>query len=216
MKKTAIVIGATGLVGRELTSQLLQHESIGKVRVFTRRPTGIRHALLEEHVINFDTPDEWQDNVTGDVLYSTLGTTLKQAGSKSAQYRVDYTYQHNFADIASKNKVPGYVLVSSMGANPNSTLFYPRMKGELDLAVQALAFKSCVIMRPSILVGEREKKRIAETIAHQIMKVVTRYALRKYRPIAGTEVARAMIAVSLDNPVPGTSIHEADAIFQLI
>ncbi len=216
MKKTAIVIGATGLVGRELTSQLLQHDSIGKVKVFTRRPTGIRHALLDEHVINFETPDEWQDKVTGDVLYSTLGTTLKQAGSKSAQYKVDYTYQHSFADIASKNKVPAYVLVSSMGANPNSALFYPRIKGELDLAVQVLPFKSCVIIRPSILVGEREKKRIAETIAHQIMKVVTRYALRKYRPIAGTEVARAMIAVSLDNPVPGTSIHEADAIFQLI
>jgi uncharacterized protein YbjT (DUF2867 family) len=216
MKKTAIVIGATGLVGRELVIQLLQHESIEKVKVFTRRQTGITHALLEEHVIRFDNPDEWSDQVTGDVFFSTLGTTLKQAGSKAAQYKVDYTYQYNFARIASKNKVQVYVLVSSMGANPGSSLFYPRMKGELDLAVEVLPFRSHIIMRPSLLVGERETKRVAESMAYQVMKLVTRFALKKYRPITGTEVARAMIAASIENPKPGTSIYEADAIFQLI
>ncbi len=216
MKKTAIVIGATGLVGSELVKQLLKHETMEKVKVFTRRPTGIKHPLLDEHVISFDYPDEWQGKVTGDVLYSTLGTTLKQAGSKEAQYKVDYSYQYDFAQIASANKVPAYVLVSSMGANPGSSLFYPRMKGELDQAVQALPFKSCVIMRPSILVGERENKRVAETMAHQVMKVVTRFVLKKYKPITGAEVARAMIVASLENQKPGISMYEADAIFRLI
>lgn len=216
MKKTAIVIGATGLVGKELVKQLLQHETIEKVKVFSRRPTGIHHPLIEEHLIHFDNPDEWRGKVTGDVLYSTLGTTLKQAGSKDAQYKVDYSYQYDFAQIASQNKVPVYVLVSSMGANPDSSLFYPRMKGELDQAVQKLPFGSCVIMRPSILVGEREKKRFAETMAHQVMKVVTRFVLKKYKPIAGTEVARAMIVASLEDPKPGTALYEAGAIFELI
>jgi uncharacterized protein YbjT (DUF2867 family) len=216
MKKTAIVIGATGLVGKELVKQLLQHSAIEKVKVFTRRPTGIKHPLLDEHVISFDIPNEWQGKVTGDILYSTLGTTLKQAGSKEAQYKVDYSYQYDFAQIASENKVPVYVLVSSMGANADSSLFYPRIKGKLDQAVQALPFKSCVIMRPSILAGEREKKRVAETMAHQIMKVVTRFILKKYKPIAGSEVARAMIVASLEDPKPGTSLYEADAIFELI
>jgi hypothetical protein len=90
------------------------------------------------------------------------------------------------------------------------------MKGELVLAVQVLPYTSCVIMRPSILVGDRDKKRIAETMAHHVMKVLTRFVLKKYKPIAGAEVATAMIKASLDNPVPGSSIHEADAIFQLI
>ena len=216
MKKTAIVIGATGLVGKELVKQLLQHSAIEKVKVFTRRPTGIKHPLLDEHVISFDIPNEWQGKVTGDILYSTLGTTLKQAGSKEAQYKVDYSYQYDFAQIASENKVPVYVLVSSMGANADSSLFYPRIKGKLDQAVQALPFKSCVIMRPSILAGEREKKRVAETMAHQIMKVVTRFILKKYKPIAGSEVARAMIVASLEDPKPGTSLYEADDIFELI
>ena len=216
MKKTAIVIGATGLVGKELVKQLLQHSAIEKVKVFTRRPTGIKHPLLDEHVISFDIPNEWQGKVTGDILYSTLGTTLKQAGSKEAQYKVDYSYQYDFAQIASENKVPVYVLVSSMGANADSSLFYPRIKGKLDQAVQALPFKSCVIMRPSILAGEREKKRVAETMAHQIMKVVTRFILKKYKPIAGSEVARAMIVASLEDPKPGTALYEADAIFELI
>lgn len=216
MKKTAIVIGATGLVGKELVKQLLQHAATEKVKVFSRRPTGIHHPLIEEHLIHFDNPDEWSGKVTGDVLYSTLGTTLKQAGSKEAQYKVDYTYQYDFAQIASQNKVPVYVLVSSMGANPDSSLFYPRMKGELDQAVQKLPFGSCVIMRPSILVGEREKKRFAETMAHQVMKVVTRFVLKKYKPIAGTEVARAMIVSSLEDPKPGTALYEAGAIFELI
>jgi uncharacterized protein YbjT (DUF2867 family) len=153
--------------------------------------------------------------LTGNVLYSTLGTTLKQAGSKPVQYKVDYTYQFQFAKAAAENGIPTYVLVSSAGASAKSSIFYSKMKGELDEAVQKLSFTNCVILRPSILVGERENKRTAEEFANRIMKFISRYIFKKYRPIEGKTVARAMINTSIHQPKPGVLIAELDEIFGL-
>ena len=215
MNKIVIVIGATGLVGKELVKQLLQEPNVNTVRLFVRRKSGFEHPKIEEHIIDFDKPSTWKHLVTGDVLCSTLGTTLKQAGSKPAQYKVDYTYQFLFAQAAAENGVPTFVLVSSAGANASSSIFYSKMKGELDEAVQKLSFTSCVILRPSILVGERENKRAAEEFANKIMKFISRFIFRKYRPIEGKIVARAMINTSIHQPRPGVLIAELDEIFGL-
>ena len=107
-KKTAIVIGATGLVGEQLVRQLLEDDRYGTVKVFHRRTTGISHPKLVETVIDFDSPEEWKHLITGDELYSALGTTLKAAGSKEAQYKVDYEYQFQVAKIARENDVPRF------------------------------------------------------------------------------------------------------------
>src|SRR5215213_7489402 len=131
MYMTAIVIGATGLVGSELTKLLSANEQFDRIKVFTRRPLEVKHPKIEEYVINFDYPDQWKGLVTGDVLFSALGTTLKQAGSKGAQFKVDYKYQYNFAKAASENGVANYVLISAAGASPSSRIFYSRMKGNL-------------------------------------------------------------------------------------
>lgn len=215
MIKTVNVIGATGLVGRELVRQLTGIPEVGRIKVFGRRTTGFQHEKLEEFLVDFDNPETWTDNLTGDVLFSTMGTTLKQAGSKAAQYRVDYTYQYETAAAAAKNGVPELILVSSAGANEKSMVFYSRIKGKLDQDVRKLGFRKCVILRPSILAGEREKARPAEKLANSVMEAISRLVFRRYRPIPAETVAAAMIRMALDDSLKGDITAELDEIFHL-
>ena len=195
--KTAIVIGATGLIGSNLIKQLLESTSFKQVKVFTRRSVEINHPQLDEHIVDFDQITSWQYLLTGDVLFSAMGTTLKKAGSKATQYKIDYTYQYEVAVASANNGVKTYCLVSSAGANPNSSVFYSRMKGELDEAVQELGFKHTFIFRPSILSGDRKENRVGERIGLVMANIITRApGLRKYRPIKGNIVAMAMINVA--------------------
>lgn len=151
-------------------------------------------AKLEEHIINFDSPESWSHLVRGDVAFSALGTTIKQAGSKSAQYKVDYTYQYQFAKAAAENGIGTYVLVSSFGASADSKIFYSRMKGELDRDVQRLAFSSIYLIQPGMLAGEREKERIGEKVGFVLLNSFNSVGLfKKYKPIQGKTVATAMV-----------------------
>ena len=201
--KTAILIGATGMTGSCALQLLLKDERFLKVKIFTRRSTNILHPKLEEHIIDFDHTDSWKHLVTGDVLFSALGTTLKQAGGKVPQYKVDYTYQYNFAKAASDNEVPVYVLVSSVGANPDSLIFYSKMKGELEREIRKLAFRNIHILQPGPLEGLREKERKAEKIGISITRFITNLGLFKgYQPIHGQIVAKAMINASFDIQSP--------------
>ncbi|MEY3738790.1 MAG: hypothetical protein RL544_1568, partial [Bacteroidota bacterium] len=132
---TALVFGATGATGSELVAQLIEDNHFSSVVVFSRRSLSITHPKLTCHIVDFDNPQLWAHLVQGDVLFSTLATTLKQAGSQKEQYKIDYTYQYQTAETAANNGVGAYVLVSAMGANANSRFFYPRIKGQLDKAV---------------------------------------------------------------------------------
>ncbi len=213
--KTALVIGATGLVGFQLTKQLLEDKYFAKVVVFTRRSTGLVSPKLEEHLINFDQPEQWQHLVKGDVLFSALGTTLAKAGGKKAQYKVDHSYQYQFAAAAARNAVPVYVLVSSAGANPQSRTFYMRMKGELERNVKELLFSSIILIKPGPLHGKRNENRIGENLGMAVIRFFNGLGLlRKYRPIAGDEVARAMIQ-SFKRATPGVAAFELDELFLL-
>lgn len=195
--KTAIVIGATGLIGSNLIKQLLESDKFKQVKVFTRRSVKINHPQLEEHIVDFDQLNSWQYLLTGDVLFSAMGTTMKKAGSKATQYKIDYTYQYDVAAASANNGVKTYCLVSSAGANPKSSVFYSRMKGELDEAVQKLGFKHTFIFRPSILAGDRKENRVGERIGLVLANIITRVpGLNKYRPIDGNIVAKAMINVA--------------------
>lgn len=195
--KTAIVVGATGLLGSNLIKQLLESTSFKQVKVFTRRSVEINHPQLDEHIVDFDQINSWQYLLTGDVLFSAMGTTLKKAGSKATQYKIDYTYQYDVAMASANNGVKTCCLVSSAGANPNSSVFYSRMKGELDEAVQKLGFKHTFIFRPSILAGDRKENRVGEKIGLVLANIITWIpGLRKYRPIEGNIVAKAMINIA--------------------
>jgi uncharacterized protein YbjT (DUF2867 family) len=215
MNKTAIIIGATGLVGSEVLKLLLSDDRYTKIKVFHRRSTGIKHPKLEEHIVEFDQIEEWKHTLTGDELYSALGTTIKKAGSQERQYTIDYTYQFETAKAAAENGVKNYSLVSSAGADHQSKVFYSRLKGELDTDVKDLPFEVITIMRPSILAGERSESRPGESIGKFFMKFLTKIpGLKKYRPISGQTVAQGMIN-SLQKCPPGYHIFELDEIFYL-
>jgi uncharacterized protein YbjT (DUF2867 family) len=211
----AIVLGATGLVGSSLIKELLEHKSFNKVSIITRRETGFIHPKIEEHIIDFETPYLWNNLIHGDVLFSAFGTTIKKAGSKDMQYKIDYTYQANIAIAAAKNHVTKYVLVSSAGANPKSKIFYSRMKGELDEKVKSLGFESLHLIKPSVLAGSRNEIRTGERLGIMIGYVVCKIPfLKKYRPISDTTVAKAMINCAI-NPAQGIFTHELEDVHKL-
>lgn len=215
MKKTAIVIGATGLVGSHVLNLLLDDDRYSSLKVFHRRSTGIRHKKLDEHIIDFNKIETWRNQLTGDELYSAMGTTIKKAGSKEAQYKIDVTYPLEVAKAAAANGVKKYSLVSSAGADKDSKLFYPRIKGELDDAVSRLPFNRITIMRPSILDGDREESRPGERFGLAVMRIVGKIpGLKKYRPIPAEKVAKAMIN-SLQDDAEGCYILEPNEVFYL-
>jgi len=187
------------------------------VKVFVRRSINISNPKLEEHIVNFDEISKWRDKITGDELYSAMGTTIKKAGSKEAQYKIDVTYQYEFAKAASENGVKNYFLVSSSGANEKSKLFYMRIKGELEEKVKLLPFNKIRIFRPSLLVGEREAKRFGEKAAERLLKIVVPLFpfLKNQRPIEGDKVARAMIVSANEDDKERIKIFEPLEIFQL-
>jgi uncharacterized protein YbjT (DUF2867 family) len=213
--RTAIVIGATGLVGRQLVELLLMDSRFGLVKIFTRRRTGLSHKKLEEHVVDFDDVLSWRKLLAGDVLYSAMGTTLRKAGGKDNQYKVDYHYKYQVARAAAGNEVKEYVLVSSAGADPGSKIFYSRMKGELERDVKKLPFEAVHIIRPGILSGARYEVRVGEKIGVGIMRALSVIpGLGYLKPIEGIQVAKAMINATFRHVV-GIHAYTMGEVFKL-
>jgi len=215
--KTAIVVGATGATGSQIVSQLLDHPRYQRVITLARRPLAIEHEKLVTHTIDFDHPGEWQSLVQGDELFSALGSTMKLAGSKAKQHKIDYGYQLNVAQAARQNGVNKLILVSSPNANSGSSNFYLRLKGELDDAVAALDFEQCVLIKPSIIDAERPEGRPGEKIGSVILHATTSWLspLRKYRPISATQLASACINAAQKEFTENPQSIELDALFEL-
>lgn len=189
----AIIIGATGATGKDLLDLLLKDDAFERVDIFVRRNIHIKHRKLTSHVIDFDNSEQWNHLVKGDVLFSCLGTTLKAAGSKAAQWKIDYDYQYNFAKAARQNEVPTYVLVSSGMASSKSRMFYTRMKGQLEDAVKALNFQRLIIFNPPLLV-RKDTDRSGEVIGKKIINFLNKVKLfRSQKPLPTEVLARAMI-----------------------
>ena len=198
MAKTAVVVGATGLVGKELVEQLIHSDGFEKVVTITRRALEFASEKHNNHIIDFERLDQYSELFKGDALFSCLGTTKKQSGSIAAQRRIDHDYQLQVAQVAASNAIPHYLLVSSSGANAKSSAAYMKMKGELEDAVKQLPFKRISIFQPSLLLGNREKPRLGEGVAAYIMPLLCKLPfLQKYRPITGQQVACKMLDVSL-------------------
>jgi uncharacterized protein YbjT (DUF2867 family) len=190
----ACVIGATGLVGSNLVQRLILDDDFSKIIVFSRRKLSVENEKLETIITDFSNLKKISELVKGDVFFSTLGTTKKKAGSIKAQREVDFSYQLEFAQIAKKNNFQHYVLISSAGANAKSSNAYLKMKGELEDEVIKLSFPRISIIQPSLLLGERSDFRIGEKLGELILPLVTSLSpLKKYKPIAGEDVAIAMI-----------------------
>jgi uncharacterized protein YbjT (DUF2867 family) len=213
MPKTAIVVGATGLVGGELVGQLLERG--WNVLAFTRRPVEPAREGLTSAVVDLADVPSFAARLRGDALFSALGTTRARAGSDEARRAVDYTMQLEIARAAADGGVPAYALVSSAGASERSASFYLRMRGELERAVETLPFARARILRPGLLAGERAEKRRAEAAAIAVMRWVGKLpGLGGTRPIPATDVARALIAAAED-PTPGVKIYGPEEVFSL-
>jgi len=193
-KLNALVIGATGATGQEIVSQLLEDDSFNSVSIFVRKDPNITHSKLKTYVIDFSKLEEYKELIKGDVLFSCLGTTLRDAGSKEKQYLVDYTYQYEFAKIASDNGVPIYSLISSTGANENSPFFYPKIKGKLEEAVKKLPFKIVQIFQPPTLIRQKNLIRLGEKIGIKIFGFLNSFGiLKSQKPLPVSNLAKVMV-----------------------
>ena len=188
----ALIIGATGATGKDLVTLLLNDNAYTEVHCFVRKPMSISHPKLHAHVVDFDTPEAWADLVRGDVAFSCLGTTLAVAGSKEAQWRVDYDYQYAFAQQCKANGVPTFVLISAAGATAQSKLFYNRMKGQLEDAMKALEFTRLLIFQPSVLVRKGSDRK-GEQFGLKMIVLLNKIGLfKRYRPMPTNVLAQRM------------------------
>ncbi|MBN8216521.1 MAG: NAD(P)H-binding protein [Spirochaetes bacterium] len=214
MANHAVLAGATGLVGAEVLRQLAVDARFDRVVVLARSPAGAGGAKLAERRVDFSRPAEWAGEVRGDCAVCCLGTTIKRAGSRGAFRAVDFDMAFAFARAARENGVPHFLLVSALGANARSSMFYMRVKGELEEAVRGLGFPSLTLLRPSLLTGPRKEKRFAEAVARAVAPLydfVMVGPLKKYRSVAGAVVARALVE-SAARPPAGLRLLEGDAI----
>lgn len=212
--KKALIIGATGLIGNELVKLLLKSDYYQKIYVLVRRETGLSNDKLEKILANFDDLEESLKSIQVDDIYNCLGTTIKKAGSKEEFYKVDFTYPIEIARIMKKNGSGTFLNVSALGAKKGSIIFYNRVKGELEDALQNTGFSSLVIFRPSLLLGDRKEKRTGEDIAKKTYKVLDKIFVgpfKKYSGIKGQTVAYAMFEMAKRNP-QGLTILESDKI----
>jgi len=196
MRMKALVIGATGATGSDLVNQLCQDSDFDEIDIFVRRRSDFHHEKVKAHLVDFDHPEEWKHLVKGDVAFSCLGTTLKSAGSKENQKIIDYDYQFNFAKAAKENKVEDYILVSAFGANPDSKIFYSRMKGELEEVVKNLHFPKTTIFKPGML-ERKNTNRNGEVYGLKTIKFLNKLGLFKsQQPLPTSVLAKAMIVAS--------------------
>jgi uncharacterized protein YbjT (DUF2867 family) len=207
--KNALILGGTGLTGKKLTRLLLADKRYGAVQLLVRKPMDIIYEKLEQIPFDFDNPDD--SKVQADEVFCCLGTTIAVAGSKKAFYQVDYDYVLTLANMAHKNGCKKFALISSMGANKNSAVFYNKTKGQIEEAIKAIGFESCFIFRPSILLGTRHESRFGESVAKFILSKLSFLLPKKYRPIHSKTVAFAMQFVMNGN-YSGCKIFESDEI----
>ncbi|HMO60535.1 MAG TPA: oxidoreductase [Ferruginibacter sp.] len=210
--KTALIIGATGLTGKQLTYLLLGDKRYAKVVLLVRTPLDTVHQKLEQVVYDFDNPGEQM--IKADDVYCCLGTTIRKAGSKAAFYKVDYEYVLQIAHAAYKNGAKNFALVSSMGANKKSSFFYQRTKGEIEEAISRIGFEGCYIFRPSILKGHRNEFRPGEAFMLLLVQLLGIFIPKKYKPIAAGKVAKAM-ADTVHLNQKGIQIYESHQIAAL-
>ena len=197
MGKTAIVIGASGLVGRAVVDQLAITDNIDEIITLTRKSFPHSSSKVFNQVVDFDNLDNYAPLFCADFLFSCLGTTVKQAGSIEAQRKVDLDYQFEAAAFAANNGVSHYLLVSSTGADDQSNNPYLNMKGVLEQRIKHLPFKRISIFQPSLLLGDRTDFRLGEKIGGWLMPVLYVIPwLRRFRPISGEQVAAKMVLSS--------------------
>jgi len=217
MKKTALIAGATGLVGSHCLEILINDDRYKKIIVLTRRDPGKKHPKIKTITADFDKLDKYKGELAADDVFCCLGSTMKKAGSRDNFYKVDFTYVTELARIACIKGASKIMVISSIGASPSSGAFYLRVKGEMEESVKNYDYKSLHIFRPSLLLGDRVEKRPGEDIISAIYRMLSFLlvgGLRDYHAIQAGDVARAMVSAAfLDSK--GIYLHKYNSIMTL-
>lgn len=215
--KTVVIAGASGLIGSELLKLLLQDKSIEEVIALVRSPLRISNMKLQQIVVDFNLIENYQADISGHAIYCCLGSTIKKTPDLNDYRKVDHDYPVKLAEIASRNKMAQYHVVSALGASPDSKIFYNRLKGEVENDVKAFQFKSIHIYQPALLTGNRLEHRRFEKLFVNAMKLINPLLIGKlnqFRSIKATTVAQAMINQTIKN-LEGVHTYPSDVIKRL-
>ena len=213
--KKALIAGGTGLIGNALVKQLIAHSEYDEIHCLVRKPRNWSTEKVTEHVANFEHLADELPKVNANCAFCCLGTTLKTAGSKEQQYRIDHDYVVDFAQQCFHLGIPRLIVISSIGASVTTSNFYLRTKGDMERDCLAIGFESTIILRPSFLMGNRKEFRLGEKFASVLMKGLGFLfvgKLRKYRGIHVDRIAERMIELSLQEQLPKVLILESDTI----
>ena len=190
-KRVALVIGASGLVGKQVVQQLSESNQYEKLKVLLRSKMVLEHPKIEQIIIDFNEISGL--TTTADDVFCCLGTTMAKAGSKEAFYQVDYTFPLEIAKRMLQNGAEKFAIVTAMGASASSFVYYNKVKGQIEDTLKSLDYQRLVIVRPSMLLGERQEKRLGETIGKVVMKSIDFLTPKKYKAVYDKQVAAAMI-----------------------
>ena len=206
--KTALVAGSTGLIGNQLLQLLLNDDYYDEVKAISRKPLDITHPKLENIVLDFDRLTEHHDKLKADDVFCCLGTTIKKVKTKEKFRKVDFDYPVELAKLTKANGAEQYLLVSALGADKNSKIFYNQVKGEVEEAIVQVGFKSYHIFRPSLLMGDRKESRSGEDAGKVFFKYLGFLVPAKYKGIDSIKVAKAMQKIAAQHQ-QGAHIHES-------
>ncbi len=198
--KTALVIGATGLVGKELTEKILSSDDYSQIRIISRNPTGFKDYRLEETLLDFQNLSEVKGKFDVDDIFCCIGTTMKKAGSEEKFIEIDYKYPLEIAKYAIDcGKIQKFLIVTAVGANPDSSIFYNQVKGELERDLQDLGLPGLYIFRPSLLLGERKEFRFWESVGKAFSAFLSFFVIGSQKSvwaIQSAQVAAAMVQIA--------------------
>jgi uncharacterized protein YbjT (DUF2867 family) len=209
--KTALIAGSTGLIGSQLLQLLLTDDYYDRVKAISRKPLEIVHPKLENIVLEFDRLTEHHDKLKADDIFCCLGTTIKKVKTKEKFRKVDFDYPVELAKLTKVNGAEQYLLVSALGADKHSKIFYNQVKGEVEEAISQIGFKSYHIFRPSLLMGDRNESRSGEEAGKVFFKYFGFLVPVKYKGIDSIKVARAMQKIAAKHQ-PGMYIHESEEL----
>ena len=198
-QKTALIVGATGLVGRQVLRLLLSQDYYQEIIILGRRSVDITDNRITEHIINFDELDQYKDKISANDYYICIGTTMAEACSEEAFYKVDFTYPYELGLIAKKDpKFEQYLLVSSLGADAESPLLYNEVKGKIENALKEMNFRTLHIFQPSLLTGARQKHRFFEELAKIVTAILSVFVIgnKKFWAINDSDVAKSMFMIA--------------------
>ena len=210
---TVLLTGATGLIGSTFLDFIKNDDSFEIIALSRKKILSLKdYPHIKQEIIDFNNLEKHKHLIAAQSVVSALGTTIKKAGSQENFRKVDYQLPLEIANYALENGCENFILISSIGADPDSKIFYNRVKGELERNIQKLSFNSIHIIRPSLLLGDREEFRFGEKIGKIFLKPFGFLISSKYRPIHAMTVANKIYSL-LNNPKEGIYIYEGNDIY---